>query len=104
MLCLLVDFLVMGWRFEINEGPQDYLRKLINFDKSIEEDSNKQDYFNTLYDTVKKKYIQVDFEREERLEEKRDLRTNKYKVDVEVKKASGAKKREARNEIELEFM
>lgn len=50
MLCLIVDYLVMGWRFEINNGPQDYLRKLISFGKSIEDDPDKQEYFNTLYD------------------------------------------------------
>jgi hypothetical protein len=105
MFCLIIDYFVAAWRFEIDNGPQDYLRKLISFGKSIDEDASKQEYFEQLFGEVRKKFIQVDFEREELLEEKRDLRTNKYKVDV-VKKGGGTtvKKRVARNEIELEFM
>lgn len=48
----------------------------------------------------------MDFEREEKLEEKRDLRTNKYGnvTDNKNKDISGPKKvRAPRNEIELEF-
>jgi Phospholipid-translocating P-type ATPase C-terminal len=107
MLCYLLDLFVQGWRFEISGGPGEYLRKLTKFGKNIDSDKGRVGEFEGLVKVVTKKYIEVDFEREERLEEKRDLRTNKYKVDVDVKKNLGkqiVQKREARNEIELEFM
>lgn len=106
MFCFLLDLMIMGWRFEINSGPQDYLRKLISFNKSIEDEPARMTYFNTLFDIIRKKYINVDFEREERLEEKRDLRTNKYNIESDDKKGKPVgvpKQREARNMIEIEF-
>jgi hypothetical protein len=58
-----------------------------------------------IFGKIKVKGIGQDFEREEKLEEKRDLRTNKYTQPAEKKTSKdGPKKARApRNEIELEF-
>lgn len=41
-------------------------------------DAGRQAEFEAIFGKIKVKGIGLDFEREEKLEEKRDLRTNKY--------------------------
>jgi hypothetical protein len=102
MFCYLVDLLVEAWRFEIKTTPTNFLRRLIKFEKGM--DSDRQGHFEVIFGKIKMHGIALDFEREEKLEEKRDLRTNKYTQPTEKKKDNGPKKiRAPRNEIELEF-
>jgi hypothetical protein len=104
MFCYLIDLLVEAWRFEIKTTPTNFLRRLIKFEKAM--DKEKQIEFEMIFGKIKVKGIGQDFEREEKLEEKRDLRTNKYTQPAEKKtsKDTGPKKARApRNEIELEF-
>ena len=103
--CYAIDLLVSSWRFEIGTNPTDFLRRLIHYERSIN-DAGKEELFDKICQKVRTKYISTDFEREEKLEEKRDLRTNKYGVTLEkVKGGSSVKQiRAPRNEIELEFM
>ena len=102
MFCYLVDLLVEAWRFEIKTTPTNFLRRLIKFEKGM--DSDRQGHFEAIFGKIKMHGIALDFEREEKLEEKRDLRTNKYTQPTEKKKDNGPKKiRAPRNEIELEF-
>jgi Phospholipid-translocating P-type ATPase C-terminal len=74
--CYLIDLLIEAWRFEIKTSPTNFLRKLIHLDKHMEEDRLIQ--FDHIYQKIKRQNIGIDFEREEKLEEKRDLKTNKY--------------------------
>jgi hypothetical protein len=77
MFCYLIDLLVEAWRFEISTNPTDFLRKIIKYDKDLMKDDRIKQ-FNQIFQEIRRRYIGVDFEREEKLEEKRDLRTNKY--------------------------
>ncbi len=104
MFCYLLDLFVAAWRFEISTNATDYLRKLVSYNKEIDETKLQQ--FEQIYSLVRKRNLQLDFEREEKLEEKRDLKTNKYgTVEVVPKNRAPAvkQKRKPRNEIELEF-
>jgi hypothetical protein len=103
--CFLIDLLVQAWRFEIRSSPTDFLRKIIKFDQDINE-KGRTELFNRIFLKIRQRYIGVDFEREEKLEEKRDLKTNKY-GNIEIKNNNVKKeivKRQPRNEIELEFI
>jgi hypothetical protein len=51
--CFLIDLLVQAWRFEISTNPTDYLRKLIAYEK----DDVNDEYFEGLYERIRKKYI-----------------------------------------------
>lgn len=69
--------------------------------------SADEELFGRVFERVRRKYIQNDFDREEKLEEKRDLRTNKYGVPIEKenrKPGQVQQRRAPRNEIELEFL
>jgi len=103
MFCYLIDLLVEAWRFEIKTTPTNFLRRLIKFEKAM--DKERQTEFEMIFGKIKVKGIGQDFEREEKLEEKRDLRTNKYTQPAEKKtsKEGPKKARAPRNEIELEF-
>ena len=67
----------MAWRFEVNTNPTDYLRKLISMGRNIDE-ADREKLFNIIFDRIRRDGIKLDMEREEILEEKRDLRTNFY--------------------------
>ena len=78
MFCYLIDLMVQAWRFEINTNAGDYLRRLIAYSRNIKDNDERLQQFDMIYNEVKKRNIQLDFDREEKLEEKRDLKTNKY--------------------------
>ena len=78
-LCYFVDLFMEAWKFEIRTNPTDFLRKIIHYNQNIEK-HDRIEKFNEIYYKIKTHYIQVDFQREEKLEEKRDHRTNKYGV------------------------
>jgi len=67
---------IEAWRFEIKTSPTNFLRRLIHLDKAMDEDRLIK--FEHIYQKIKRQNIGLDFDREEKLEEKRDLRTNKY--------------------------
>ena len=101
-LCYAVDLFMEAWQFEIMTSPADFLRKAVSYGEDIEK---KEHRFNQIYAQIKKKYIEEDLQREEKIEVKRDLKMNKYGVKAkDKKKADNALvKRAPRNEIELEF-
>jgi len=37
MFCYLLDLFVAAWRFEIGTNATDYLRKLVSYNKEIDE-------------------------------------------------------------------
>lgn len=86
MFCYLIDLLVEAWRFEISTNPTDFLRKVIKYDKDVT-DGDRMRQFEAIFQGIRRRYMGVDFEREEKLEEKRDLRTNKY-GNIEAKAAA----------------
>jgi hypothetical protein len=86
MFCYLIDLLVEAWRFEISTNPTDFLRKIIKYDKDVT-NGERMKQFEAIFQGIRRRYMGVDFEREEKLEEKRDLRTNKY-GNIEAKAAA----------------
>lgn len=107
MGCYIVDLFLEAWRFEIKTNPTSYLRKIISYRRKLENDPRRLEEFEEIYQLVKIEGIEEDFKREEYLEEKRDQRMNKYGAKGDNKgkayKTDVIVKREARNEIELEF-
>lgn len=101
MFCYVIDLFIEGWKFEFRTNPTDFLRKVIHRGKDIQKYLQE---FTRLYIGIKAKYVDVDIEREVKIEEKRDLRVNKYGPNKfkDIKKKEH--KKQIKNEIELEFL
>jgi len=99
--CYILDLFFEAWKFEINTNPTDYLRKVISSGRDIDKKIEK---FENIYLGIKSKYIDKDIEREVKIEERRDLRVNKYGPNKfkDIKKKE--QKRQIKSEIELEFL
>lgn len=102
VFCYIIDLFITSWQFEITTGPGDFLRKLIAGKKKIAKHS---DEFQNIYGVIKTRYVAVDIEREVKVEEKRDLKVNKYGPNkFKDTKKNVVKKKGPKNEIELEFL
>ncbi len=100
--CYIIDMFITSFQFEITAGPGDFLRKLIANGKSI---NTHAEEFQNIYGKIKTRYVDVDIEREVKVEEKRDLKVNKYGPNkFKDTKKKTEKKKGPKNEIELEFL
>ncbi|CDW77273.1 phospholipid-translocating p-type flippase family [Stylonychia lemnae] len=99
--CYLTDLFIEAWKFEITTNPTDFLRKIISNGKDIDK---HLDEFNRIYLGIKTQYVDKDIEREGKIEERRDLRVNKYGPNKFKDFKKKEVKKQIKNEIELEFI
>ena len=100
--CYVIDIFIASFSFEIIKQPVDFLKKILsNKRKKIE---TFDEEFQKIYGKIKTRYVGEDIEREVKIEEKRDLKVNKYGPNKFKDFKKKNEKKGPKNEIELEFL
>jgi hypothetical protein len=82
-ICYLFDMFITCWYFEIKTNPVDYLRKVINRKKPLEENDKE---FERIYKDIRKEGLILDLKREHKCERRREKLLHKMKAKHEATK------------------